>query len=130
MGDPVVAARMPLATLRDPYAGFAAIRVDPVHNEVVVMDEFKFNIYVYDRLAVTPATAPATTGSPIAGPGPGAPPPRCCSAVLPRAVLPRAVRSGAAVSHVHDSIISRGNASDDSSRDCRSIPRTGSSLST
>jgi DNA-binding beta-propeller fold protein YncE len=61
MGDPAVAARMPIQTIRDPYAGFAAIRVDPVHNEVVVMDEFKFNIYVYDRLAVTPASAMQTT---------------------------------------------------------------------
>src|SRR5262245_4704 len=40
MGDPNVAARMPARTIRDPYAGFAAIRVDPVRNEVVVMDEF------------------------------------------------------------------------------------------
>src|SRR5687768_3608276 len=36
MGDPTIAARMPVSTIRDPYAGFAAIRVDPVHNEVVV----------------------------------------------------------------------------------------------
>ena len=60
MGDPQVAARTPAQTIRDPYAGFAAIRVDPVHNEVVVMDEFKFNIYVYDRLATTPASAAQT----------------------------------------------------------------------
>ena len=51
---------MPLRTIRDPYAGFAAIRVDPVRNEVVVMDEFKFNIYVYDRTAQTPASAERT----------------------------------------------------------------------
>ena len=69
MGDPAVAARMPLATLRDPYAGFAAIRVDPVHNEVVVMDEFKFNIYVYDRLAVTPPSAMQTTPKRFIGGG-------------------------------------------------------------
>ena len=69
MGDPTVAARMPVSTIRDPYAGFAAIRVDPVHNEVVVMDEFKFNIYVYDRLAVTPASAPQTTPKRFIGGG-------------------------------------------------------------
>ncbi|MBF8301282.1 MAG: hypothetical protein HW394_1652, partial [Acidobacteria bacterium] len=69
MGDPVVAARMPVSTIRDPYAGFAAIRVDPVHNEVVVMDEFKFNIYVYDRLAVTPASAAQTTPKRFIGGG-------------------------------------------------------------
>ena len=60
MGDPVVAQRLPARTIRDPYAGFAAVRVDPVHNEVVLMDEFKFNIYVYDRLAQTPTDAMQT----------------------------------------------------------------------
>ena len=69
MGDPRVAARMPVSTIRDPYAGFAAIRVDPVHNEVVVMDEFKFNIYVYDRLAVTPPSAMQTTPKRFIGGG-------------------------------------------------------------
>ena len=69
MGDPNVAARMPARTIRDPYAGFAAIRVDPVHNEVVIMDEFKFNIYVYDRLAVTPPDAMQTTPKRFIGGG-------------------------------------------------------------
>ena len=69
MGDPAIAQRMPVSTIRDPYAGFAAIRVDPVHNEVVVMDEFKFNIYVYDRLAVTPPTATQTTPKRFIGGG-------------------------------------------------------------
>jgi DNA-binding beta-propeller fold protein YncE len=69
MGDPQVAARLPVRTIRDPYAGFAAIRVDPVHNEVVVMDEFKFNIYVYDRLAVTPPSAMQTTPKRFIGGG-------------------------------------------------------------
>jgi DNA-binding beta-propeller fold protein YncE len=69
MGDPVIAQRMPERTIRDPYAGFAAIRVDPVHDEVVVMDEFKFNIYVYDRLAVTPASAMQTTPKRFIGGG-------------------------------------------------------------
>jgi DNA-binding beta-propeller fold protein YncE len=69
IGDPAVAQRMPVSTIRDPYAGFAAIRVDPVHNEVVVMDEFKFNIYVYDRLAVTPQTAMQTTPKRFIGGG-------------------------------------------------------------
>ena len=69
MGDSAIAARTPAQTIRDPYAGFAAIRVDPVHNEVVVMDEFKFNIYVYDRLAVTPASAMQTTPKRFIGGG-------------------------------------------------------------
>ena len=68
-GDPEVAARRPIRMIRDPYAGFAAIRVDPVHNEVVIMDEFKFNIYVYDRLAVTPASATQTTPKRFIGGG-------------------------------------------------------------
>src|SRR5687767_13219290 len=67
MGDPKVAARTPQQTIRDPYPGFAAIRVDPVRNEVVIMDEFKFDIYVYDRLAVTPASAAATTPKRVIG---------------------------------------------------------------
>jgi DNA-binding beta-propeller fold protein YncE len=69
IGDPNVAARLPVRTIRDPYAGFAAIRVDPVHNEVVLMDEFKFNIYVYDRLAVTPPGAQQTTPKRFIGGG-------------------------------------------------------------
>jgi DNA-binding beta-propeller fold protein YncE len=69
MGDPAVAARPPKYNIRDPYPGFAAIRVDPVRNEVVLMDEFKFGIYVYDRLAVTPPSAPATTPKRVIGGG-------------------------------------------------------------
>ena len=69
MGDPQVAARAPMQTIRDPYPGFSAIRVDPVHDEIVVMDEFKFDIYVYDRLAVTPASALATTPKRVIGGG-------------------------------------------------------------
>src|SRR6185436_16877567 len=52
-----------------PYPGFSAIRVDPVHNEIVVMDEFKFDIYVYDRKAVTPASAPTTPPKRVIGGG-------------------------------------------------------------
>jgi DNA-binding beta-propeller fold protein YncE len=69
MGDPRIAARTPTHTIRDPYPGFSAIRVDPVHNEIVVMDEFKFDIYVYDRLAVTPESAMATTPKRVIGGG-------------------------------------------------------------
>jgi DNA-binding beta-propeller fold protein YncE len=69
MGDPRVASRTPMQTVRDPYPGFAAIRVDPVHNEIVLMDEFKFDIYVYDRLATTPASATATKPKRVIGGG-------------------------------------------------------------
>src|SRR6266540_2371971 len=63
----------------------------------------------------------AITGSPIAGPWLAAapPPPRW-----------NAVRSGVAVSHVHDCIISGGSGSDDRSREWRSMPRTGSRVAT
>ncbi len=55
------AAREPLRVIQDPYPAFSSIAVDPVRNEIVVTDENRFQIMVYDRLAVTPASAPATT---------------------------------------------------------------------
>ena len=55
-----VAARQPLRSIQDPYPGFSAIAVDPVRNEVVLIDEFHSNILVYDRLAHTPPSAPRT----------------------------------------------------------------------
>src|SRR5262245_50828113 len=56
-----VAKRPPLTFIQDPYPSFSSIAVDPVRNEVVVTDENRFRIMVYDRLAVTPAAAEATT---------------------------------------------------------------------
>src|SRR5688572_27007721 len=55
------AARQPLRFIQDPYPAFSSIAVDPVRNEIVVTDENRFRIMVYDRLAVTPASAEATT---------------------------------------------------------------------
>ena len=52
-----VAARKPLRIIRDPYAAFSSVAVDPVRNEVVLTDENLFNIVVYDRLENTPPTA-------------------------------------------------------------------------
>jgi DNA-binding beta-propeller fold protein YncE len=54
------AKRQPLRFIQDPYAGFSAVAVDPVRNEVVLLDENRFNILVYDRLANTPASAART----------------------------------------------------------------------
>jgi len=54
------AARKPLRFIQDPYPAFSSIAVDPVRNEVVVTDENRFRIMVYDRTAVTPAAAEAT----------------------------------------------------------------------
>jgi DNA-binding beta-propeller fold protein YncE len=55
-----VAARSPLRFIQDPYPTFSSIAVDPMRNEVVVTDENKFRIMVYDRLAATPASAAQT----------------------------------------------------------------------
>jgi len=52
-----VADRKPLRVIRDPYALFSAVAVDPVRNEVVVQDENLFRTLVYDRTANTPPTA-------------------------------------------------------------------------
>jgi DNA-binding beta-propeller fold protein YncE len=59
-GCGAVASREPVRFVQDPNPGFSSIRVDPMRNEVMLMDEFHMNIYVYDRLANTPASAPKT----------------------------------------------------------------------
>lgn len=53
-------SRQPIRTIRDPYAAYTSIAVDPVHDEVVLTDENLFQILVYDRLANTPPTARMT----------------------------------------------------------------------
>jgi DNA-binding beta-propeller fold protein YncE len=50
-----VAARKPLRVIHDPYAGFSTVFVDPIRNEVVLGDEYQFNLHVYDRLANAPS---------------------------------------------------------------------------
>jgi DNA-binding beta-propeller fold protein YncE len=49
--------RRPLRVIQDPYAGFSAVAVDPIRDEVVLTDENRFNVMVYDRLTNTPASA-------------------------------------------------------------------------
>jgi DNA-binding beta-propeller fold protein YncE len=39
----------PVRTVRDPYSTFAGIAVDPVNHEVVMSDENRFSLLVYDR---------------------------------------------------------------------------------
>jgi DNA-binding beta-propeller fold protein YncE len=39
--------------IRDPYAAYSAVAVDPANNEVVLTDENLFKIWVYDRSAKT-----------------------------------------------------------------------------
>jgi len=41
--------RKPERMIRDPYAAYSAVAVDPGHDEVVMTDENLFNIWVYDR---------------------------------------------------------------------------------
>ena len=41
--------RKPERMIRDPYAAYSAVAVDPNHDEVVMTDENLFNIWVYDR---------------------------------------------------------------------------------
>lgn len=56
-----VAKRPPVTFIQDPYPNYSSIAVDPVRNEIVMTDENRFRIMVYDRTAVTPASAEATT---------------------------------------------------------------------
>ena len=58
--DPAAAAlrnaastREPLRFIQDPYGAFSAVVVDAARNEVVLTDENRFRIFVYDRLANT-----------------------------------------------------------------------------
>ena len=52
--------RKPVRMIRDPYAAYSAVAVDPVNNEVVLTDENLFQVLVYDRMANTPPTAKMT----------------------------------------------------------------------
>jgi DNA-binding beta-propeller fold protein YncE len=45
--------RKPERMIRDPYAAYSAVAVDPANNEVVLTDENLFKIWVYDRSAKT-----------------------------------------------------------------------------
>ena len=56
-GCAAVAARQPLRFIQDQAANFSSVAVDPVHNEVVIADENRFRIMVFDRMTNTPASA-------------------------------------------------------------------------
>src|SRR6266571_6763187 len=47
----------PVRWIRDPYAAFSSVAVDPINNEVVMTDENLFQILVYSRLENTPPSA-------------------------------------------------------------------------
>ena len=50
----------PVRWIRDPYAAYSSVAVDPINNEVVMTDENLFQILVYDRTANTPPSATMT----------------------------------------------------------------------
>jgi len=50
----------PVRWIRDPYAAYSSVAVDPINNEVVLTDENLFQILVYDRTATTPRSARLT----------------------------------------------------------------------
>ena len=47
----------PIRWIRDPYSAFSSVAVDPINNEVVMTDENRFQILVYNRLENTPPNA-------------------------------------------------------------------------
>ncbi len=57
----------PIRMIRDDYAAYSSVAVDPIRNEVVLTDENLFQILVYDREANTPPTATMTEPKRILG---------------------------------------------------------------
>ena len=57
----------PTRSIRDPYAAYSAVAVDPINNEVILTDENLFQILVYDRTANTPAQAKMTEPKRVLG---------------------------------------------------------------
>ena len=56
-----VSGKKPVRMIRDRYASYSSVAVDPTNNEVVVTDENLFNVLVYNRLY---NTAPTTITEP------------------------------------------------------------------
>lgn len=50
----------PVRMIKDPYATYSSVAVDPKNDEVVMTDENLFQILVYDRTANTPPSATMT----------------------------------------------------------------------
>jgi DNA-binding beta-propeller fold protein YncE len=59
-GCAAVTAREPIRFIQDEAANFSSIAVDPVRNEVVVTDENRFRVMVFDRTANTPPGVAST----------------------------------------------------------------------
>jgi DNA-binding beta-propeller fold protein YncE len=61
------AQRKPVRFLQDPYHGYSGVAVDAARDEVVLLDENRFNVLVYDRRANTPAGAAKTEPKRVIG---------------------------------------------------------------
>ena len=59
--------RKPVRMIRDPYAAYSSVAVDPTNNEVVLTDENLFNILVYNRTDNTPPAAKMTEPKRVIG---------------------------------------------------------------
>ena len=56
MQEADVSAKKPVRMIRDRYASYSSVAVDPTNDEVVLTDENLFNILAYNRLDNTPST--------------------------------------------------------------------------
>lgn len=61
------AKRKPVRVIQDPYAAYSAVAVDETRNEVVLADENRFNLMVYNRLDNTPPNAAMTEPKRVIG---------------------------------------------------------------
>ena len=59
--------RAPVRGLKSPYAAYSAVAVDATRDEIVLQDENRFNLMVYNRLDNTPPTATMTEPKRIIG---------------------------------------------------------------
>ena len=59
--------RKPLRIVTDPDYGFSGVAVDPVRNEVILTDQNKSHIVIFDRLEHTPVDAPRSQPKRVIG---------------------------------------------------------------
>ncbi|HEY2986249.1 MAG TPA: hypothetical protein VGL11_00880 [Candidatus Binatia bacterium] len=54
---PDPSGKKPVRMIRDSYASYSSVAVDPINNEVILTDENLFNVLAFNRLENSPATA-------------------------------------------------------------------------
>ena len=64
---PIEIDRPPVRVIEDPHAGFSAVAVDVARDEIVLQDENRHNIMIYNRLDSTPPSATMTEPKRIIG---------------------------------------------------------------